>query len=457
MDGGEITVMPSLQRTLSIWLSLTIICLAVIAGFISYFSAFNEAHEFQDDVLKTVATSFEHHLIGGGASDPSRVLGGEEKLNDFVIEALSTPAIGAGQISAPRLKLPASIPDGLQTLKIDDASWRVLVRTAVSGNRFAVAQRTDLRDDVARSSGLTSIIPLLFLIPLLLVILTFIIRMMFKPVNRLAQEMSGRTHTDLEPMRDTGVPRELRPFVKSTNVLLGKVSDAMRQQRRFVSDAAHELRSPLTALSLHVQNMDASAINAAAPKAELLVIKNAVERLNDLVEQLLSLARSQSLALDRGAIFLISDVLYRVLEDFAALAEEKNIDLGLSSPEALYMRGDEFDVFTAVRNLVDNAIRYADRDGRVDIAVRAENGRVIIEVSDDGPGIAPEHWDRVCDPFYRILGTDQPGSGLGLAIVKALVEKMGGTISLDVADKAARKGLKVILTFAQAQPLGGPD
>ncbi|MEO6958446.1 MAG: two-component sensor histidine kinase, partial [Burkholderiaceae bacterium] len=242
--------MSSLQRTLSIWLSLTIICLAVIAGFISYFSAFNEAHEFQDDVLKTVATSFEHHLIGGGASDLSRVLGGEEKMNDFVIEVLSTPTIGAGQIPAPRLKLPTSVSDGLQTLKVDDASWRVLVRSTVSGSRFAVAQQTDLRDDVARSSGLTSIVPLLFLIPLLLVILTFIIRMMFKPVNRLAQEMDSRTHTDLEPMPDTGVPRELRPFVKSTNVLLGKVSDAMRQQRRFVADAAHELRSPLTALSL---------------------------------------------------------------------------------------------------------------------------------------------------------------------------------------------------------------
>jgi two-component system OmpR family sensor kinase len=456
MDGGEIPIMPSLQRTLSLWLSLTIICLAVVAGIISYFSAFNEAHEFQDDVLKTVATSFEHHLIDGGESNFSRVLGGEEKINDFVIEVLRAPTFDAGQIPAPRLKLPASVPNGLQTLKVDDASWRVLVRATVSGNRFAVAQRTDLRDDVARSSGLTAIIPLLFLIPLLLVILTIIIRIMFKPVNRLAQEMDSRTHTDLEPMPDTGVPRELRPFVKSTNVLLGKVSDAMRLQRRFVADAAHELRSPLTALSLHVQNMDASAMTATASKAELLFIKNAVERLNELVEQLLSLARSQSLAIDRGSIFLISDVLVRVLEDLAALAEEKNIDLGLSSAQGVYMRGDEFDVFTAVRNLVDNAIRYAGRDGRVDIAVHAENGRAVIEVSDDGPGIAPEHWGRVFDPFYRILGTDQSGSGLGLAIVKALVEKMDGTISLDVADKAAEKGLKVILTFTQARAASEP-
>mgnify|MGYP003582745121 CR=1 FL=1 len=451
MDGRQANVTTSLQRKLSIWMSATIVCLAVVAGFVSYYSAFHEAHEFQDDVLERVAESFGRYKSSDLSvfSDKrrNRKFG---QASELVIESLTPPVPGQVDEPASRFKLPYTTADGLRTMTILRKSWRVLVYTSESGDRLVVAQPTNLRNDIARSSGLTAIIPLLVLIPLLLVILTLIIRMMFRPVNQLADEMDHKTYTTLEPISVAGVPKELLPFVRSTNLLLERVSEAMTQQRRFIADAAHELRSPLTALSLYIQRLEMNRSSALFPAEDFQSLKMGVQRLNDLVAQLLSMARSQGASLEKAPALAVTEVIYQVLEELAPLADAKAIDLGLIKNETFYIAADRIELFTAIRNVVDNAIRYSASGSKVDIAAYVQNGKAIIEVSDNGPGIAKEYRDRVFDPFYRVLGTRQQGSGLGLSIVKSAVEKMGGSVTLGYADETAQKGLKVTLAFTCA-------
>ncbi|PUA17781.1 ATP-binding protein [Glaciimonas sp. PCH181] len=432
----------SLQFRLSLWLSLIILVIAMVAGVISFISAFSEANDLQDDQLRQIAAMIDGSDLPLVTPDPRSVGPIKDSESQVIVQTL-------GNNTGP-LALPANLPDGIQTVTVHEIPWRMFVRTVRSGQRLAVGQRTEVRDEVARDGGLRTVMPLVVLIPLLIGLVSLLVRRMLRPISRLSQEVDQRDDHDIRPLDDQHVPDEIRPLIASINRLLRRVADVMDAQRRFLADAAHELRSPLTALSLQAENLAATELSPLS-KARLQPLREGLTRAKTLLEQLLTLARSQNTGYSHTTTLSVQKVLRRIMEDTLPLAEAKKIDIGVDADtdakadsEAILV-APEVDVITLIRNLLDNAIRYTPIGGTINVRVRTGNSVVTIEVEDTGPGISVAERERVFDPFYRILGNDEDGSGLGLSIVKSIVMRLQGTVELRNASSHPPFGLKVII------------
>lgn len=436
----------SLQFRLSAWLALVILLVALATGVISFLSAFQEAIELQDDQLRQAAALIRRQglqiappELPGEAADVDP----EERL---VVQLLRKPDSPGHEAAGELPGLPLDLPDGLQTVSVQNLSWRVFVKTMASGERVAVGQQTAVRDEIAGDSALRTILSFLVLIPILLLLVGYLIRKMFSPLKKLAFELDQRSEDDLREISAKRIPSEISPFVVAINRLLSQVASSVAVQRRFVSDAAHELRSPLTVLSLQAERLEAAEMSAQA-KEQLNALGNAIKRTRALIEQLLSMARVQETSREITRQVSVQSVFRQVLEDLLPLAEAKRIDIGVVGEGDIEITIREADLNTLIKNLVENAIRYTPEGGHVDLSVQTVAGRVILRIEDTGPGIPETERERVFDPFYRVLGTDVMGSGLGLSIVRTIAERIGATINLAYADRQNRSGLQVTVTL----------
>lgn len=340
------------------------------------------------------------------------------------------------------LPFPTTLSDGLSTLNVTGEDFRVLVRTTSRGERIVVAQEIGIRDQEARESAWRSLLPFLILFAVLLLVVGDLVRKLFRPIATLSAEIDQRDKQALHPINEHHLPSEIRPFVVAINRLLARIEQSMETQRRFVADAAHELRSPMTALSLQAERLAASEMSATA-RERLLPLSQGIERGRKLIDQLLTLAAAQSNSNRPQTIISVHDIYRQVLEDLLPLAERKSIDIGVEHFEDVQVLINQMDLFTLVKNLVDNAIRYTPCGGRIDLSVESAQETVILQVKDTGPGIRTEEQQRVFDPFYRSLGTQEPGSGLGLSIVRAIAERTGAQIRLSDTDHVTKSGLCV--------------
>ncbi|EXI78549.1 MAG: Sensor protein QseC [Candidatus Accumulibacter appositus] len=449
MDGLERRLRGSLQSKLSVWLSLTILGVAAIAGIFAFFLAHHEAEELQDDVLRQLASVFVRQPMEL-ATPPVEDRGNDEVLDRenrvFVQRLAGSSPIASGVSADLPLALPADLVDGLQTVRIGNESYRILVRTLDSGDRLAVAQETEVRDEIARGGALLTLTPFLILVPILLLVVAVMVRKIFRPVTALADEIDQRHDDDLHPIVAGTLPSEILPFVMAINRLLRRVEKSMDAQRRFVGDAAHELRSPLTALSLQAERLAAAEMSAKAQE-RLQILRQGIERGAALLDQLLALARAQSAANTSQSRLSVQEVYRRVLEDLIPLAEAKAIDIGVASTIDAEVSVNDFDLMTLLKNLVGNAIRYTPAGGRVDLSVLATASETTLVIEDSGPGIPDAERERVFDPFYRVLGSNEIGSGLGLSIVRAIAIRLGATLALGFADPQSCSGLRVTVTF----------
>lgn len=443
MDGFKRRLNESVQLKLSLMLSLAILGVALVAGAFSFLSALDEAHELQDDVLRQVAYLMGTQRLSSALPAARADLKEVDEEARVIVQRLgeaTPPALEGEATGMP--PLPATLADGLQTLELDGETFRVLVRPTADGGRIAVAQETSFRNEIARDGALRTVMPFLVLVPVLLLIVADLVRKMFRPIAALSGEIDQRAGQALHPVEAGHLPVEVRPFAVAINRLLTRVDQSMASQRRFVADAAHELRSPLTALSLQAERL-AEADMPALARGRLVVLRQGIERGRHLLEQLLSLARAQSAVEAPKSPLSIQAVYRRVLEDLMPLAEASRIDLGIEGVQDAQVWASELDLAATVRNLVDNAIRYTPQGGRVDLSVAVSDGTATLRVQDNGPGIPLVERERVFDPFYRVLGSTQTGSGLGLSIVQAIAQRIGAQIRLDFSDPVAQTGLCV--------------
>jgi two-component system OmpR family sensor kinase len=455
MDGFKKRLNESVQFKLSFSLSLAILVIAVLAGSFSFVSAFNEAHELQDDMLRQVAALFDRqHLPLAHLGDDGRATDSDEE-SRVIVQYLSdgSKAVATADLGTP-LPLPANLPDGLHTLDVSGEPFRVLVKTTSNDERIAVAQETGVRDEIARASALRTLMPLLILVPILLLIVADLVRKLFLPIASLSAEIDRRAEQELHPVEARYLPAEVRPFVVAINRLLLRVDQSMETQRRFVADAAHELRSPLTALSLQAERLGQAEMSELA-HARLLTLRTGIERGRNLLDQLLTLAKAQTVSNAPTSPVSVQQVYRRILEDVLPLAQAKQIDIGVEGEQDATVWVSEPDLMAVIRNLVDNAIRYTHDGGTVDLSVRTEDGQAILRIQDSGPGIDVAERQRVFDPFYRTAGSEQVGSGLGLAIVKVIIDRIGAKIALAFADEARHSGLRVDVCISLLKPVQG--
>jgi two-component system OmpR family sensor kinase len=289
----------------------------------------------------------------------------------------------------------------------------------------------------------------------------WVINRSLAPVERARRELALRAADDFSPLASRDLPDEVRPLVRELNLLFGRVRQAFDAQKNFVADAAHELRSPLTALKLQAQALRRRSSDPADLETAVARLNQGIDRTIHLVEQLLVLAREEAASADVNAQpeqVDLSDILRQAIADVLPQATARNIDLGVCEPlpaQPLPVRGQSEALRRMLRNLLDNAVKYSPPGSRVDIRLALEtaaDGRAIclMELRDSGPGIAEEDRVRVFDRFYRASDVNLPdgapsGSGLGLAIVEVVARRHGVAVTLGTS--AGQGGLRVLLRF----------
>jgi two-component system OmpR family sensor kinase len=427
----------SLQTKLFVWISIAILVISSISSGISFLLAFNQAQYFQDDSLRQIALLVdnyktpldEEHILESMDRDPKRI----------VVQ----PVIASPSSLPPLLKLPANLTTGYHTVEVDGLNWRVYIYATLLGGRIAVAQESAVRNIVARDSALLTLLPLLILIPILILVLRSIIRVEMSSLRKLAGIIDKQKEERLSVLPTGEIPSEVAPFLHAINRLLERINQMNMSQRRFIADAAHELRSPLTALSLQAQNIERTG-SFAISKERMVPLMDGLERSRRLLNQLLDMVRQQDKASNLSRVDLAS-VALTVIEEIMPIADAKKIDLGLSQEAPVCITAEKSAMQLLLRNAVDNALRYTPSGGEVTVRIACENGNAIMQVIDNGPGIPQTEIERVFDAFYRLPSNTQIGSGLGLAITRSIADQFKGSVSL--SNRA--NGTGIIFTYSQ--------
>ncbi|MGN6962995.1 ATP-binding protein, partial [Neisseria sp. P0016.S002] len=311
----------------------------------------------------------------------------------------------------------------------DDDYYRVYTRNTKQG-RIAVMQESDYREELAEMAAVQSILPMLLALPLIILLTVWITHRAMRSVKILSNDLEQRQINDLSPMDTQNIPSEIQGFVVAINNLLQRTDENVRQQQRFIADAAHELRSPMTALSLQAERLNNMQLSAEAREQSAL-LQQSIQRNRHLLEQLLSLARAQAPETQRPKTLIsLQNQFRRVLQELMPLALAKGQDIGVAVENDCQIHADDTEIYTLIKTFTDNAIRYTPKGGRIDLGFDETAEYLNIWVEDDGPGIPPSERQRVIDPFYRILGTEQQGTGLGLSIANTIVKRHQGRLKL---------------------------
>jgi len=432
--------MNSIRRRLLLWL-LSGLALAVAAAALRiYTQTLDEANELFDYHLKQMAASLPNDSFD--PLPPSKP-GGPEIEDGLVVQIWDRNGLQL-YFSHPASKLPQRAELGFSTVETARGSWRVY--SALEQNNIVqVAQPMSVRQNLAAGMALRALVPLLLLLPLLGILIWLTVGRGLRPLDQMASALERRTPDSLDALPQDGLPEEIRPLVQALNDLLLRLARALESQKAFVADAAHELRTPLTAVQLQIQLAE-RAKTEEERKAAFAQLKQGQLRAAHLVQQLLTLARQEpGIAPQPHSAIDLAEVARLVVSEYATLAAERNIDLGISQEDQAIISGDLEALRVMLGNLVDNAIRYTPRGGTVDVALQLRDGTAVLDVSDTGPGIPEADRERVFDRFYRREINHASGSGLGLAIVKNIADRHHARIALE--NRAPGPGLRASISF----------
>ncbi len=356
--------------------------------------------------------------------------------------------------SQPRVLMPERAVFGFSDWSAGSDTWRMYAVQA-GARVIQVAQDLDVRRRIAGDLAWRTVLPILLWLPILLAGAAWVVARSLRPLAHVRAQLAQREVADLSPVDDAEVPHEVRPVVDELNLLLARLRTAFDAQRDFVADAAHELRTPLAALRLQLQRL-ASLESAPAddPRGVALTrLSLGIERASRMVEQLLALAREDSVSMGSatlapGVDVDLNAIAARIVAECSPLAEARRVDLGLVTAAASPMTGDEAALAILVRNLVENGIKHSPSGGAVDVSTTRDGDAITLAVEDAGAGIAPADRERVFDRFRRLdaaVADATPGSGLGLAIVKAIATRHGATVRLDASRRLG--GLRAEVRF----------
>jgi two-component system OmpR family sensor kinase len=436
--------MNSIRRRLLVGLLGALTVTGFIAAAGVYLKARDEANALFDYQLKQIALSLRDHAATALAV-ASAAQDNEEQ--EVVIQIWDDTGLHLYYSHLGSPPLPQA-PLGLTTLTTSYGAWRVFNLLGYHDHVIQVAQPLHVRQAMATSMAARTLLPWLATMPLLGGMIWWLVGRDLKPLIDVARAVRQRHPTALEPLPITGLPQEVQPLVTALNELLQRLATALATQRAFIADAAHTLRTPLTAVHLQTQ-MVARATEDAERQQTVAALQCGVERATHLVHQLLTLARLEpEVARQPQARVALNPLLHTVIADHVPLAAEKGIDLGLARDDPACLMGDVDSLRILFDNLLENAIRYTPEGGTVDVQITSTPDAIQVEVIDTGPGIPLAERTHVFDRFYRREGTDVPGSGLGLAIVKTIAEQQRAQIILH--DRDHGPGLVVCLTFPRA-------
>lgn len=438
----------SIQRQVLWWAlgALTVGSAVLIAA--SWWLLRQEMEEVFQDNLKQVALAVVHHHRVGASAEPPRLAQELPQVYEEFgrFEFVTAVWSREGRLLAssdPGVALPFLSRSGLSEVRASGDRW-YLYTIVLEDGIVQAAQRASEREALARETASELVLPALGVLVVMAILLGLALRRGMQPLSQAAAEVAARSAESLHPIPTASQPPELHQLVGAINDLMARLGHALSQQRHFLADAAHELRTPMTALRLQAQLVE-RAQEPAQRATAVAELREGIERTQHLVERLLQLSRiapeatpQRQDAVDLSA--LVRDCVSR----FSARAEAAGIDLGATSQAAPVVQGDMQQLGMLLDNLVDNALRQVPRGGRIDVAAVRSGDTPCLSVTDNGPGIPLGERQRVFDRFYRGAGATGYGSGLGLAIVRAVAERHGARIALDDAPGG---GLRVNVVF----------
>ncbi|MEQ5803533.1 ATP-binding protein [Halomonas sp. H10-9-1] len=401
-----------------------------------------------DDQREALLTSLESALERAEQSD--KRLAGHRYESKLAFQLWEQDRLLLRSASAPTQPFTAA-PPGYASSQVAGHAWRVYVLDLpTSARRVMVTERDDVRGELTRAVALRTLLPDLIGLPLLALLLWWATGHGLRPLSRLAAAIRQRDSHNLQPLAMHPLPRELDTIVGALNRLLERIRRLRVREKRFIADAAHELRTPLAVLDLHAQN--ALATEDPADRREALEeLRNGVARATRLVTQLLTLARLEPEDEKQEASARVaSDLLAEVREALAELlplAVERAQELDLVADEGSDWRlaAEPGAIATLVQNLAGNALRYTPDGGRVTVALAADDAWLTLRVDDQGPGISVAEREHVIERFHRV--GPGAGAGLGLSIVERLLARHGGTLHLE---EAPGGGLRAVATLPRA-------
>ena len=424
----------SIKRFLLIYITLSILVIYALISFASYWVSKEELDELYDANLQQVASAiaaqhlaiqdvthlYRNNQVGSGAK-----IEGEE---EFYVRVLAKDR-AVLYVSHPEAKVPLPTSLGLSTQRFQTKQWRFFVVKA-NEETIQVAQSLRLRKNTIKETAYSLMASQLLFIPILVLLIFYAIRKALSPLSALSNEIKQRDSADLNPFADDNVPAEVKPLVQSLNLFMGKVSTMVDVLKRFTSDAAHELRTPITALKLQLTVLEQSKSKSERESA-IQNLKSGINRSEQLVSQLLTLARLEPDNLSRQVQSLnMLELVKESFQELLPLAQEKSIDIGLTKEDHCEINAVQQEIKILINNILDNAIRYTPNGGKIDVSVFNQASHVVLEVKDSGPGIPQNDQERVFERFYRGENHHVSGSGLGLAIVKEIATRHGATVEL---------------------------
>jgi two-component system OmpR family sensor kinase/two-component system sensor histidine kinase QseC len=435
----------SLRTQLLFWLVTLHLVAAALTAWFTFVAYGDLVHNALDEQMRLVADSY-------AGSDPPRTprpLDGNAALvrGAFVVQLWSADGRTLRASSWPPLAVvPLQPQPGFSDASADapaPSRWRVFTAEAgprADQPRVQVLQNEDYRRRRALRRALLEGLPIALLLPLALLILWLIVSAASRSLRAVARDVASQDERRPTELSLARVPDEIAPLVQAFNQLLSRMRSAFATQRRFVQDAAHELRTPMAAIGLQIENLRAH-VPAGEATERFNQLEAGVTRAQHLIEQLLSLSRQDAPGRPMpGEPVDIETLLRESVSQLMVLADARRVDIGFEGSIAPVVQAPAAELRSVFDNLIDNALRYAPEGGVVDVRLHEVDSHAVVDVLDNGPGIPASAIGRVFDRFFRVPGAPVGGSGLGLAIARTAAERHGLRIELRNRDEAEQGG-----------------
>jgi two-component system sensor histidine kinase TctE len=431
----------SLRHQLVNWLFTPLFLLLLFSTVTGYMAAVSLSNKPYDLVLleraKLLASRYVMHLENGTANSVAPIFSEDARTFRYSVhDADGRKLASSGLLPSPRPVDFNQTQPQLRDTQFKGEKLRLVTLPVIRPNGTAMlvqaAEPVQARLILGRSILGNIVIPQLIFIVIAGVAVWIGLKRGFEPLERLRRAVAQRPRNDLRPLDETRAPGEVRPLIQEVNALIARLQAMMDTQRRFIADAAHQLRTPFAGLKAQAELAKREQVSEPVRDALERICVSA-QRCSHLVTQLLTLARNEPEARQSASMEILD--LHRIAQEIAAHwapdALQKNIDIGFEAEVPnCPVRGDAASLRDLIDNLIDNAIRYTPDGGK--ITVRVGHGDTTwLEVEDNGPGIAPDQREQVFERFHRIPGNNQPGSGLGLAIVHEVVMRHGAQVEID--------------------------
>jgi two-component system sensor histidine kinase TctE len=434
---------PQLRRQLLVWLLVPLFVLLAVDSFVSYQVALEFSRRAYDRSLLETARELSLHLRGAEGRivldlppEASRILleDPEDRIHYSVTTLSGERVLGEALPPAPQGP-PGSDREVFHDAAVAGEPVRVVeLALPAAGARpeavVRVAETTRKRRSLAQEILLAVVWPQALLLAVAGLVVWVGVARGLAPLERLRRAVAARSHREWTPVGVEDVPGEVRPLLQEIDELVAKLDQALTLQERFIGDAAHQLKTPITVLKANLE-LALRGGEATQVRQSLEAALAGLERMSRIVTQLLSLARNEP----EGSAHLVlqptdlAAVAFESAMAWVPAALKRRIDLGFDGPSSgVSIRGEPERLRELFDNLIDNAVRYSAEGGRV--TVRVEDGPPVVHVNDDGPRIPAGERQRVFERFHRLLGEVQGGSGLGLAIAREIARIHGATITL---------------------------